>query len=404
MLIVKKFGGSSVANAERVNHVAQQIAQDVDRGHKLVVVLSAQGKTTDQLLEKARELNPHPSKRELDMLLTTGEQQSVALMAMALERMGYKAISLNAFQVAMHTNRVYGSARLKSIDKDRIRMELDQGKIVLVTGFQGINRYDDYTTLGRGGSDTTAVALAAALAADRCQIYTDVEGVYTADPRYVSNARKLKEIGYDEMLELASTGAKVLHNRCVELARKYGVVIEVLSSMVEAPGTLVKEDSKVERMLISGVAADKNVARISIIGIKDEPGQAFRLFQRLANNNINVDIILQSIGRDKTKDISFTVCKNDLEEALKIIEDHKEEIGATSISYSDDVAKVSVVGAGMTSNPGIASRMFEALYNAQINIQMISTSEIKISVLIDNNDVDVAVKSIHDQFKLYQNN
>lgn len=404
MLIVKKFGGSSVANAERVNHVAQQIAQDVDKGHKLVVVLSAQGKTTDQLLEKARELNPHPSKRELDMLLTTGEQQSVALMAMALERMGYKAISLNAFQVAMHTNRVYGSARLKSIDKDRIRMELDQGKIVLVTGFQGINRYDDYTTLGRGGSDTTAVALAAALAADRCQIYTDVEGVYTADPRYVSNARKLKEIGYDEMLELASTGAKVLHNRCVELARKYGVVIEVLSSMVEAPGTLVKEDSKVERMLISGVAADKNVARISIIGIKDEPGQAFRLFQRLANNNINVDIILQSIGRDKTKDISFTVCKNDLEEALKIIEDHKEEIGATSISYSDDVAKVSVVGAGMTSNPGIASRMFEALYNAQINIQMISTSEIKISVLIDNNDVDVAVKSIHDQFKLYQNN
>ena len=401
MLIVKKFGGSSVADAERVNHVAEQIGRDAERGHRLVVVLSAQGKTTDRLLEKAREINPHPSRRELDMLLATGEQQSVALMAMALQRLGYEAVSLNAFQVAMHTNRVYGSARMKTIDTERIRTELERGRIVLVTGFQGINRYDDLTTLGRGGSDTTAVALAAALSADRCQIYTDVEGVYTADPRYVPNARKLKEIGYNEMLELASTGAKVLHNRCVELAKKYGVVIEVLSSMVEAPGTLVKEDSKVERMIINGVAADKSVARVSIIGVKDEPGQAFRMFQRLANQNINVDLILQSIGRDHTKDISFTVAKSDLEE---IIEEHREEIGGSSISYSDQVAKVSVVGAGMTSNPGIASKVFEALYNAQVNIQMISTSEIKISVLIDKDDVDVAVRSIHDQFKLYQNN
>lgn len=404
MLIVKKFGGSSVADAERVNHVAEQIGRDAERGHRLVVVLSAQGKTTDRLLEKAREINPHPSRRELDMLLATGEQQSVALMAMALQRLGYEAVSLNAFQVAMHTNRVYGSARMKTIDTERIRMELERGRIVLVTGFQGINRYDDLTTLGRGGSDTTAVALAAALSADRCQIYTDVEGVYTADPRYVPNARKLKEIGYNEMLELASTGAKVLHNRCVELAKKYGVVIEVLSSMVEAPGTLVKEDSKVERMIINGVAADKSVARVSIIGVKDEPGQAFRMFQRLANQNINVDLILQSIGRDHTKDISFTVAKSDLEETLRIIEEHREEIGGSSISYSDQVAKVSVVGAGMTSNPGIASKVFEALYNAQVNIQMISTSEIKISVLIDKDDVDVAVRSIHDQFKLYQNN
>ncbi len=404
MLIVKKFGGSSVADAERVNHVAEQIGRDAERGHRLVVVLSAQGKTTDRLLEKAREINPHPSRRELDMLLATGEQQSVALMAMALQRLGYEAVSLNAFQVAMHTNRVYGSARMKTIDTERIRTELERGRIVLVTGFQGINRYDDLTTLGRGGSDTTAVALAAALSADRCQIYTDVEGVYTADPRYVPNARKLKEIGYNEMLELASTGAKVLHNRCVELAKKYGVVIEVLSSMVEAPGTLVKEDSKVERMIINGVAADKSVARVSIIGVKDEPGQAFRMFQRLANQNINVDLILQSIGRDHTKDISFTVAKSDLEETLRIIEEHREEIGGSSISYSDQVAKVSVVGAGMTSNPGIASKVFEALYNAQVNIQMISTSEIKISVLIDKDDVDVAVRSIHDQFKLYQNN
>ena len=404
MLIVKKFGGSSVADAERVNHVAEQIGRDAERGHRLVVVLSAQGKTTDRLLEKAREINPHPSRRELDMLLATGEQQSVALMAMALQRLGYEAVSLNAFQVAMHTNRVYGSARMKTIDTERIRTELERGRIVLVTGFQGINRYDDLTTLGRGGSDTTAVALAAALSADRCQIYTDVEGVYTADPRYVPNARKLNEIGYNEMLELASTGAKVLHNRCVELAKKYGVVIEVLSSMVEAPGTLVKEDSKVERMIINGVAADKSVARVSIIGVKDEPGQAFRMFQRLANQNINVDLILQSIGRDHTKDISFTVAKSDLEEKLRIIEEHREEIGGSSISYSDQVAKVSVVGAGMTSNPGIASKVFEALYNAQVNIQMISTSEIKISVLIDKDDVDVAVRSIHDQFKLYQNN
>ena len=404
MLIVKKFGGSSVADAERVNHVAEQIGRDAERGHRLVVVLSAQGKTTDRLLEKAREINPHPSRRELDMLLATGEQQSVALMAMALQRLGYEAVSLNAFQVAMHTNRVYGSARMKTIDTERIRTELERGRIVLVTGFQGINRYDDLTTLGRGGSDTTAVALAAALSADRCQIYTDVEGVYTADPRYVPNARKLKEIGYNEMLELASTGAKVLHNRCVELAKKYGVVIEVLSSMVEAPGTLVKEDSKVERMIINGVAADKSVARVSIIGVKDEPGQAFRMFQRLANQNINVDLILQSIGRDHTKDISFTVAKSDLEETLRIIEEHREEIGGSSISYSDQVAQVSVVGAGMTSNPGIASKVFEALYNAQVNIQMISTSEIKISVLIDKDDVDVAVRSIHDQFKLYQNN
>jgi aspartate kinase len=404
MLIVKKFGGSSVADAERVNHVAEQIARDVDRGHKVVVVLSAQGKTTDQLLAKAHEINPHPSKRELDMLLATGEQQSVALMAMALQNRGYDAISLNAFQVAMHTNRVYGSARLKKIDTERIKMELEQGRIVIITGFQGVNRYDDFTTLGRGGSDTTAVALAAALSADRCQIYTDVEGVYTADPRYVENARKLKEIGYDVMLELASTGAKVLHNRCVELGKKYGVVIEVLSSMVDAPGTLVKEDSKVERMIINGVAADKSVARVSIIGVKDEPGQAFRMFQRLANHNINVDLILQSIGRDQTKDISFTVSLNDLEETLRLVEKHLDEIGGTSISYSDTVAKVSVVGAGMTSNPGIASRVFEALYNAQVNIQMISTSEIKISVLIDRNDVDVAVRSIHDQFKLYEAN
>lgn len=402
MLIVKKYGGSSVATPERVRNVASQIIDDVKAGHQIVVVLSAQGKTTDQLIAKAKELNPNPSKRELDMLISTGEQQSVALMAITLQGMGYQAVSLNAFQVPMHTNRAYGNARLKSIDTERMEAELDRGSVVLVTGFQGVNRYEDVTTLGRGGSDTTAVALAAALKADRCQIYTDVEGVYTADPRYVSNARKLDEIGYDEMLELASTGAKVLHNRCVEMAKKYNVELEVLSSMVKAPGTIVKEDSLVERMMISGVAADKNVARISVIGIPDMPGKAFTMFNLLSKENFNVDIILQSIGRAGTKDISFTVSQDSAEDAVKLLESNLGRLGAQSVTCYKDVAKVSIVGAGMTSNPGVAAKMFEALYNADVNIHMISTSEIKISVLIDEDKVEEAVVSIHEQFRMYE--
>lgn len=400
MLVVKKFGGSSVADAERVRHVAQLIAEDVDQGNQVIVVLSAQGKTTDSLIAKAREISSNPSKRELDMLITTGEQQSVALMAMALQSLGYKAVSLNAFQVAMHTSRVYGNARLKRINTERIGLELERGNVVLVTGFQGINRYEDYTTLGRGGSDTTAVALAAALHADRCQIYTDVEGVYTADPRIVKDARKLKEISYDEMLELASTGAKVLHNRSVEMAKRYNVVLEVLSSMTKAEGTLVKEETKVEKLLITGVAADKNVARVSVIGIQDVPGKAFRLFDLLSKNRINVDIILQSIGRDNTKDISFTIPRDVLEEALQILNENLEMIGAKEIKYSDTVAKISIVGAGMISNPGVASKMFEALYSAGINIHMISTSEIKISVLIAQRNVERAIEAIHDRFDM----
>ena len=273
---------------------------------------------------------------------------------------------------------------------------------MLVTGFQGINRYDDVTTLGRGGSDTTAVAIAAAMNADRCQIYTDVEGVYTADPRIVKNAVKLKEISYDEMLELASMGAKVLHNRSVEMAKKYNVVLEVLSSMTRAEGTLVKEDAKVERMLISGVAADTNVARISVVGIQDVPGMAFTLFNLLSQKNINVDIILQSVGREGTKDITFTVSRDSLEDALAILRENVGQLKYQDLQYADNVAKVSIVGAGMISNPGVATKMFEALYNAHINIRMISTSEIKISVLIDERDVQVAMESIHDQFKLYQ--
>lgn len=402
MLIVKKYGGSSVATPERVRNVARQIIEDVEAGHRIVVVLSAQGKTTDQLIARAKEMNPNPSRRELDMLISTGEQQSVALMAMTLQGMGYQAVSLNAFQVPMHTNKTYGSARLKAIDTERMEAELDCGNVVLVTGFQGVNRYEDVTTLGRGGSDTTAVALAAALKADRCQIYTDVEGVYTADPRYVKNARKLAEIGYDEMLELASTGAKVLHNRCVEMAKKYNVEVEVLSSMVKAPGTIVKEDSRVERMMISGVAADKNVARISVIGIPDVPGKAFSLFNLLSQEDINVDIILQSIGREGTKDISFTVSEDKADEAVNILKENLGRLEAESVTCFKDVAKVSIVGAGMTSNPGIATKMFEGLYNANVNIRMISTSEIKISVLIDEEQVENAVAAIHDQFRLYE--
>ncbi len=400
MLIVQKFGGSSVANAERIINVANRIIDTYKQGHDVVVVLSAQGDTTDELIEKAREINENPSRREMDMLISTGEQQSVALMAMAIEKLGYPAVSLNAYQVGMYTSSTYSSARLKRISRERIESEIERKHIVLVTGFQGINRFEDITTLGRGGSDTTAVALAASLDADLCEIYTDVDGVYTADPRVVKNAVKLHEISYDEMLELASLGAKVLHNRSVEMAKKYNVALVVRSSLTNAEGTIVKEAANVEKMLVSGVAADKDVARISIIGIQDEPGKAFELFSMLSKAKINVDIILQSVGRDGTKDISFTVSKDHLQDALAIINDNIARLKATTVAYDDKVAKVSIVGAGMATNAGVASLMFEALYDAGINISMISTSEIKISVLIDERDTEKAVNSIHDHFNL----
>lgn len=400
MLIVKKFGGSSVANKERVLNVAKRIIQDYDAGHQVVVVLSAQGDTTDELIEKAKEINPKPSRREMDMLLTTGEQQSVALMAMALDFLGYPAVSLNAFQVGMHTTSVYSNSRLKSIDEERILNELDRKNIVVVTGFQGVNKYDDFTTLGRGGSDTTAVALAAALNADKCEIYTDVEGVYTADPRVVPNAKKLEEITYDEMLELATLGAKVLHNRSVELAKKYNVDLVVRSSLTEAEGTVVKEECKMEKMLVSGVAADKNTARIAVVGIKDEPGKAFQLFSLMSKNNINVDIILQSIGRDGTKDISFTVSEDNAEDAVRVIEENLGRISGQRVECDKKVAKISIVGAGMQSNVGVATMMFEALYDNGINIHMISTSEIKITVLIDEKHINDAMNAVHEAFKL----
>ncbi len=401
MLIVKKFGGTSVGNKERIFNVAGRIAEEYKRGNEVMVILSAMGKQTDLLLEQARDINPNPSKREVDMLLVTGEQVSVALMAMALDTLGVPAVSLNAYQVAMHTTSTYGNARLKRIDSERIRNELANRRVVLVTGFQGVNKFDDYTTLGRGGSDTTAVALASALHADACEIYTDVDGVYTADPRIVKNARKLEEITYDEMLELASLGAGVLHNRSVEMAKKYGVQLVVRSSLNLSEGTIVKEEVRMEKMLVSGVACDKNTARIAVIGLEDQPGVAFKLFNHLASAEINVDIILQSVGRDGTKDISFTVKEDDLEGAVAVLEKHRGgSLKCQKIDVEKDVAKISIVGAGMMSNSGVASKMFEALYDVGINIKMISTSEIRVTVLIDEASVEQAMNAVHDKFLL----
>lgn len=400
MLIVQKYGGSSVANAERVFNVAKRIMRTRMEGNDVVVVLSAQGKTTDGLIAKAKEINAKPSRREMDMLLSTGEQQSVALMAMAISAIGGRAVSLNAAQVGIETTNTYSNARIRHINTERIENELDEGSIVLVTGFQGVNAIGDTTTLGRGGSDTSAVALAAALNADVCEIYTDVEGVYTADPRVVPDAVKLDEISYDEMLELASLGAKVLHSRSVEVAKKYNVKLVVRSSMSEAEGTEVKEDVKMERMLVSGVAADKKVSRISIMGINDEPGKAFEVFSLMAKEKVSVDIILQSTGADGKQNISFTIGEDDLDIALKALEKNKERLTAREIVHDENTAKLSIVGAGMATNPGVAAMFFEAMYDAGVNIQMISTSEIKITVLIAKDDVDAAMVAVHDKFKM----
>lgn len=398
MLIVKKFGGTSVGNTERIFNVAKRCIEDWQRGNDVVVVLSAMGKYTDELIDMAKQVNENPPKREMDMLFTIGEQMSVSLMAMAMNSLKVPAISLNAFQVAMHTTSVYGNARLKRIDVERIRHELEQRKIVIVTGFQGINKYDDYTTLGRGGSDTTAVALAAALNADACEIYTDVDGVYTADPCKVKTAHKLDTITYDEMLELATLGAGVLHNRSVELAKKFGVQLVVRSSLNFSEGTIVKEDTGMEKMLVSGVAADADSARVAVVGLEDTPGVAFKLFNLLAKNDINIDMILQSVGRHGTKDITFTCSDENADKAEEII---KNNIGKfESIDVNKNVAKVSIVGAGMQSNAGVAAKMFEALYDENINIRMISTSEIRVTVLIDEQYTERAMNAIHDKFAL----
>lgn len=396
-LIVQKFGGSSVRDAERVMNVARIVTDTYREGNDVVVVVSAQGDTTDDLIDKAHEINEKPSKREMDMLLTSGEQISIALLAMAIEKLGCPAVSLLGWQAGFNTSSAYGQARIKSIKTDRLRSEIDRHNIVVVAGFQGLNKYDDLTTLGRGGSDTSAVAIAAAMHADRCQIFTDVEGVFTADPRKVDNAKKLKEITYDEMLELATLGAQVLNNRSVEMAKKYNVEVEVLSSLKRVPGTIVKEVAKMEKMLVRGVTKDTDVARISVTEIPNTPGVAFRMFAALAKHKINVDIILQSVGRDGTKDITFTVSKGNAEEAVECVK-KTFDIEDKDVICDTSVAKISIVGAGMESHPGTASKMFEALYERDINIEMIATSEIKISVLIALEDADRAVSAIHKAF------
>lgn len=397
-LIVQKFGGTSVKDRNRIFNVARIVANTRNAGNDVVVVVSAQGDTTDDLIAKAAEITSDPSHREMDMLLAAGEEISIALLAMALQEIGVSAVSLTGWQAGFVTDRSYSKARIKRLDTERVESELARNRVVVVAGFQGLNRSDDITTLGRGGSDTSAVALAAALHADRCQIYTDVEGVFTADPRKIPKATKLKEITFDEMLELASLGAQVLNNRSVELAKKYGVELEVLSSINPIPGTIVKEETKVEGMLIKGVAKDDNVAVVSIKGVPDVPGMSFKVFSLLAQRNINVDIVLQSSGTEGTKDLVFTVPLTDAESAVSVLEDHKSRFGGGEIAVDKTCAKVSVVGAGMQSHPGVASTMFEALSGQNINIRMISTSEIKISVIIDKNDADRAVSAIHDAF------
>jgi len=397
-LIVKKFGGTSLADVQCLTRVAWIIAESYSEGNDVVAVLSAQGDTTDKLIEKALEVNPAPSKREMDVLLSIGEQESIALMAMTLEKLGLPAVSLTGWQIGMHTDSVYSSARIKNVATERMKAELDRRRIVLIAGFQGVNKFDDITTLGRGGSDTTAVSIAVALNADLCQIYTDVEGIFTADPRKITDAQKLDEITYDEMIELATLGAQILHNRSVEMAKRYGIKMEVLSSIVRKPGTIVKGVTKVEHTKISGVAKDSDIARIAVVNIKDEPGVAFKLFRVLANEKINIDIILQSINRENMNDISFTVARGDLKRTIDVLEDNKDELGYSEVNTTDKIAKISIVGAGMMSAPGIAAMMFEALYDAKINIAMISTSEIKISVLVEESEADRAVAAIHAKF------
>lgn len=399
-LVVQKYGGTSVKDAERVMNVARRITDTYKAGNNVVVAVSAQGDTTDDLIEKAKEINENASKREMDMLLATGEQISISLLAMAIEKLGFPVISLTGWQAGMTTDTHYSAARIKRIDTERIKSELDKKRIVIVAGFQGINKYDDITTLGRGGSDTSAVALAAALHADVCEIYTDVDGVYTADPRFVENAYKLDDISYDEMLELASLGANVLHNRSVEMAKKYNVKLSVRSSLNNNEGTYVKEVEQVEKMLVRGVTRDNDVARIALCGVEDTPGKAFTVFRMLAKHGISVDLIIQSIGNGGKKDISFTVTEGDLQSVLDLLEENKAVVKADEVKWTKDVSKVSIVGAGMVNNTGVAATMFEALYDAHINISMIATSEIKISVLVDRKDAERAVVAIHDKFLL----
>ncbi|MCL2356825.1 MAG: aspartate kinase [Defluviitaleaceae bacterium] len=398
-IIVQKFGGTSVANAERIMHVASIVIKAKNAGNRVVVVVSAQGHTTDKLLEKARDICDEPSRRELDMLLVTGEQQSAALLSMALQSLGHPAVSLNAVQVGIEATSVHFNAQIKRIRTERLNAELDKGNIIIVAGFQGVNRHGDLTTLGRGASDTTAVALAAVLEAQLCEIYTDVDGIYTADPRIVRSAKKLDVISYEDMLELAASGAGVLHNRAVEMAKRFSVNLVLRSSMNDVPGTLIKEDAGVEQLSVSGIAIDRNVARVSVTGLPDKPGVAASIFMPLAKEKINVDVILLSVGEGDIRDYCFTIHKQDLKITLGILEAHKEQIGFATLNTDENLAKLSVVGSGMATNTGVAAKMFEALYEVGVNIETISTSEIKITVLIDERNIAKATQAVHDKFE-----
>lgn len=404
-LIVQKFGGSSVANPERIKRVAKRVIEAKQAGNDVVVAVSAMGDTTDDLIALTKELTDNPSRREMDMLLTTGEQVSIALLAMTIQEMGYQAISLTGPQAGFITDKVHSKARILYINTERIQRELEKGNIVVVAGFQGATMDNEITTLGRGGSDTSAVALAVELGADICDIYTDVDGVYTADPRVVSDATKLDIISYDEMLELASLGAGVLHPRSVELAKQFEMVIQVRSSFNYNEGTLVEEVSKVQQKMekdrvVSGVAHDLNTAKMTLFDVPDQPGIASKIFKSLANERVNVDMIIQSQDRNGLNDISFTVVKDDLNKAVSVVNRVKEEINAGGFEYDENVAKVSIVGAGMISNPGVAADMFEALADAGINIDMISTSEIKVSCMVRAEEAIRAVQVLHDKFEL----
>ncbi|MBU0651210.1 aspartate kinase [bacterium] len=401
-LVVKKFGGTSVGNPEKIKNVAKIVLDTKKQGHKVVVVVSAMGDTTDELIELADKITPNPPEREMDMLLATGEQISIALLAMAIHSMGDNAVSFTGPQIGLITDKVHSKAKIQSIGTEKIMKRLDNNEVVIVAGFQGMNEEEDITTLGRGGSDITAVALAAVLKADVCEIYTDVDGVYTADPRIVKNARKLDRISYEEMLELASLGAKVLHSRSVEFAKRYNIDIHVRSSFEpKVEGTIItKEVKDMEDLVVSGVALAKDEAKITIMSVPDKPGIAARIFKTLAENNINVDIIIQNISEDGITDISFTVPKDEMKKTIKTSEEISKQIGAKQVVCNDKIAKLSVVGVGMRRHVGVAAKMFEVLAENNINIQMISTSEIKISCVIDEKLADKALQAVHDKFEL----
>jgi len=400
-LYVAKFGGSSVASLERIDKVSERVAKMKKNGDDIVVVVSAMGDTTDDLLDLAQDIGRNLDPREMDMLLTTGEQQSAALLALSLQERGCPAISLSGWQAGIKTDEQYGKARIIDIDPTRIRSELKGEKVVVIAGFQGLTPSGDVTTLGRGGSDTTAVALAARLRADRCMIFTDVDGVFTADPRIVHEAKKLPTISYEEMLEMASLGAVVLQPRAAEFAMLYSVDVEVRSSFNDNPGTIITEVGKMEKQrIVSGIAHDKNVARIALFDVPDRPGVASIIFTMLANERINVDMVIQSAMRDNINDIAFTIERHEFQKARPVVGEIVLKIGASGMSFETNVAKVSIVGAGMQSNPGVAASMFEALAKENINIHMISTSEIKISCIIDEDQIETAVKALHRKFNL----